>query len=96
MAFPYVNGASSAASLTQRGSTWFFRAGPPTSTSASRCPLFIKRKQDQTLYLDAQGRPQTTESAVSQFIPANHVRGYASADTQDASGRADRLGVPFA
>ena len=28
MAFPYVNGASSAASLTQRGSTWFFRAGP--------------------------------------------------------------------
>jgi hypothetical protein len=39
MAFPYVNGASSAVSLTQRGSTWFFRAGPPTSTSVSRCSI---------------------------------------------------------
>lgn len=49
IAFPYVNGASSAVSLTQRGSAWFFRAGPPTSTSPSRCPLFFKLDQDQIL-----------------------------------------------
>ncbi|MGH9070468.1 MAG: ABC transporter substrate-binding protein [Acidimicrobiales bacterium] len=49
--------------------------------------------------MDTKGSPQVGASDVNQLVTTDHVSaitgGYASAVTQTASARADRLGVPF-